>query len=39
MLLMKQVKRGIDLVYGGGSIGLMGSVAQAAQAAGGHVVG
>lgn len=34
-----QVKRGIDLVYGGGSIGLMGTVAQAVQDAGGHVIG
>ncbi|KAG0601031.1 hypothetical protein M758_11G078800 [Ceratodon purpureus] len=33
------VRRGINLVYGGGSIGLMGTVAQAAHAAGGHVVG
>jgi len=31
--------RGIGLVYGGGNIGLMGIVADAALAAGGHVVG
>jgi uncharacterized protein (TIGR00730 family) len=30
---------GIDLVYGGGSVGLMGEVADAALAAGGRVVG
>jgi uncharacterized protein (TIGR00730 family) len=32
-------RRGIGLVYGGGSIGLMGAVADAALAAGGEVVG
>jgi uncharacterized protein (TIGR00730 family) len=31
--------RGIDLVYGGGRTGLMGLVADAALAAGGHVIG
>jgi len=31
--------RGIGLVYGGGSVGLMGAVADAALAAGGEVVG
>ena len=31
--------RGIDLVYGGGRVGLMGEVADAALAAGGRVVG
>lgn len=31
--------RGLGLVYGGGSVGLMGSVADAALAAGGHVTG
>jgi uncharacterized protein (TIGR00730 family) len=31
--------RGIRLVYGGGNIGLMGTVAQAVMAAGGEVVG
>jgi uncharacterized protein (TIGR00730 family) len=33
------VSRGYGLVYGGASIGLMGMVADAALAAGGHVVG
>ena len=32
-------ERGIGLVYGGGSVGLMGRVADAALAAGGEVVG
>ena len=32
-------KRGIKLVYGGGRVGLMGEVADAALAAGGHVTG
>ncbi len=32
-------KRGWTLVYGGASVGLMGAVADAAIAAGGHVVG
>jgi uncharacterized protein (TIGR00730 family) len=32
-------RRGIGLVYGGGSIGLMGALADAALAAGGEVVG
>jgi uncharacterized protein (TIGR00730 family) len=31
--------RGIGLVYGGGSVGLMGAIADAALAAGGRVVG
>lgn len=30
---------GVDLVYGGGSVGLMGAVADAALAAGGRVIG
>lgn len=34
-----QVKREIDLVYGGGSIGLMGQVAQTVDSGGGNVVG
>ena len=34
-----QVERGIDLVYGGGSIGLMGSVSHAVHAGGRHVMG
>jgi len=33
------VKKGIGLVYGGGSIGLMGAVAETVQRAGGEVVG
>jgi uncharacterized protein (TIGR00730 family) len=32
-------ERGIGLIYGGGKTGLMGSVADSALAAGGHVVG
>ena len=32
-------KRGLGLVYGGGKVGLMGTVADAALAAGGEVVG
>lgn len=32
-------ERGIDLVYGGGNVGLMGTVADAALAAGGRVIG
>jgi len=32
-------RRGLGLVYGGGSVGLMGAVADAALAAGGEVVG
>ena len=32
-------RRGIDLVYGGGSVGLMGEIADAALAAGGRVTG
>ena len=32
-------KQGIDLVYGGGSIGLMGALARAVHASGGHVTG
>ncbi|KAJ1264361.1 hypothetical protein BS78_09G257300 [Paspalum vaginatum] len=33
------VERGIDLVYGGGSIGLMGLVSNAVHAGGRHVIG
>jgi uncharacterized protein (TIGR00730 family) len=33
------VKRGFDLVFGGGGVGLMGEVARAASLAGGHVTG
>ena len=32
-------RRGIGLVYGGGNIGLMGVIADAVLAAGGHVIG
>ena len=32
-------QRGIGLVYGGGHVGLMGALADAALAAGGHVIG
>jgi hypothetical protein len=32
-------RRGLTLIYGGGSIGLMGEVADAAQGAGGKVIG
>jgi uncharacterized protein (TIGR00730 family) len=32
-------ERGIELVYGGGRVGLMGAVADGALAAGGHVIG
>ena len=34
-----QVERGIDLVYGGGSIGLMGLVSHAVHDGGRHVIG
>ncbi|PAN43927.1 hypothetical protein PAHAL_9G003800 [Panicum hallii] len=33
------VERGIDLVYGGGSVGLMGLVSRAVHSGGGHVLG
>ncbi|KAG9443155.1 hypothetical protein H6P81_019009 [Aristolochia fimbriata] len=36
---MELVSRGLDLVYGGGSIGLMGLISQAVHAGGGHVLG
>jgi hypothetical protein len=32
-------RRGIDLVYGGGRVGLMGALADAALVAGGEVIG
>ncbi|MEO8936681.1 MAG: TIGR00730 family Rossman fold protein [Burkholderiaceae bacterium] len=32
-------RRGIELVYGGGHVGLMGAVADGTLAAGGHVIG
>lgn len=34
-----QVARSVDLVYGGGSIGLMGLVSQAVYDGGRHVIG
>jgi predicted Rossmann-fold nucleotide-binding protein len=34
-----QVERTIDLVYGGGSVGLMGLVSQAVHKGGRHVLG
>ncbi|CAL5349493.1 unnamed protein product [Camellia sinensis] len=34
-----QVSRNIDLVYGGGSIGLMGLISQAVHDGGRHVIG
>lgn len=34
-----QVSRNIDLVYGGGSVGLMGLVSQAVHEGGRHVIG
>lgn len=34
-----KVSRNIDLVYGGGSIGLMGLVSQAVHDGGRHVIG
>lgn len=34
-----QVRRKIDLVYGGGGNGLMGKVAQTVHDGGGHVIG
>ncbi|KAL5856208.1 hypothetical protein ACOSQ3_006043 [Xanthoceras sorbifolium] len=38
-LAQELVDRRLDLVYGGGSIGLMGLVSQAVHQAGGHVLG
>jgi uncharacterized protein (TIGR00730 family) len=38
-LAEEAVRRGVGLVYGGGSVGLMGVVADAALAAGGEVIG
>jgi cytokinin riboside 5'-monophosphate phosphoribohydrolase len=35
----EMVAHGWGLVYGGGNVGMMGSVAQSVKAAGGHVVG
>jgi uncharacterized protein (TIGR00730 family) len=39
VLGMELAQRGIGLVYGGGRVGLMGVVADAALGAGGHVIG
>ncbi|MES1917524.1 MAG: hypothetical protein MHM6MM_009238 [Cercozoa sp. M6MM] len=35
----EMARRGIDLVYGGGNVGLMGAVATAVHENGGHVIG
>jgi len=35
----EMARRGLRLVYGGGQIGLMGAVARAMRASGGHVIG
>lgn len=39
MVLFLKVKRKLDLVYGGGSVGLMGLVSQEVHRGGGHVLG
>jgi hypothetical protein len=39
LLAVEMVRRKIDLVYGGGNVGLMGVMADAVLAAGGHVTG
>lgn len=39
LCFMKQIKKRLNLVYGGGSIGLMGLVSQAVHEAGCHVLG
>ena len=36
---LAQVARKVDLVYGGGSLGLMGEVSEAVHKGGGHVIG
>ena len=38
-LAKELVARGMDLVYGGGSLGLMGEVSEAVHKGGGHVIG
>ncbi|KAE9448632.1 hypothetical protein C3L33_19463, partial [Rhododendron williamsianum] len=38
-VVLLKVSRGLDLVYGGGSIGLMGLVSKAVHLGGGHVLG
>lgn len=39
LMCVMKVKRRIDLVYGGGSVGLMGLVSQAVHDGGRHVLG
>ncbi|THU63153.1 hypothetical protein C4D60_Mb01t12710 [Musa balbisiana] len=39
LFLPAQVARKVDLVYGGGSVGLMGLVSEAVHHGGGHVIG
>lgn len=39
ILLNKKVSKRLNLVYGGGSIGLMGLVSQAVHRGGGNVLG
>lgn len=36
---IEKVSRNIDLVYGGGSVGLMGLISQAVYDGGRHVIG
>lgn len=38
-MVVAQVARKVDLVYGGGSLGLMGEVSEAVHKGGGHVIG
>jgi uncharacterized protein (TIGR00730 family) len=38
-LAREMTQRGIGLVFGGGNVGLMGAIADAVLAAGGHVIG
>jgi predicted Rossmann-fold nucleotide-binding protein len=39
VVALAQVARKVDLVYGGGSLGLMGEVSEAVHKGGGHVIG
>lgn len=39
MVFSRKVSRRLDLVYGGGSVGLMGLVSQEVHRGGGHVLG
>uniref|UniRef100_A0A3Q7E8N0 Cytokinin riboside 5'-monophosphate phosphoribohydrolase n=1 Tax=Solanum lycopersicum TaxID=4081 RepID=A0A3Q7E8N0_SOLLC len=39
LVFVLKVEKGIDLVYGGGSVGLMGLVSQAVHDGGRHVLG